>query len=191
MFRLDTILILMILFSNRSFCQTQSDLKSATQKSPLPQPKFLQTDSGFFIIQTLRKGCKSRQEFVDFFPNKAETITTETAKKTLPPVAEKFIIMHGNLSYNFNYRSYIDTPFAQEDIMQHSIQTRLNVKLKEKYPFTVYLTSRRSNSPFFSNATDTSFQFRQVINTKVSFILKVLNFALQNQLILPCKCSQL
>ena len=161
MLRLVTILILMILFSNKSFCQNQSVLNSTTQKSSLPQPRFLHTDSGFYIIETFRKGCKARIESDYFFANEGETAVTETVKITLPPVAEKFIIIHGNLSYNFNYRSYIDTPFAQEDIMQHSIQTRLNVKIKEKYPFAVYFTSRRSNSPFFSNATDASFQFRQ------------------------------
>lgn len=46
-------------------------------------------------------------------------------------------------------------------MMQHSVQTTLHVTLKDRYPFTVYLTSRRSNSSYFNNATDVSFQFRQ------------------------------
>lgn len=119
------------------------------------------TDSGFYFIKEAKANCRNRFNTGFFMPYEAQAPAAVPVIKIVPVPAVPFITVHGNLTYNFNYRSYIDTPFAERDMMQHSIQARLNVKLKDKYPFTVYLTSRRSNSPYFSNATDISFQFRQ------------------------------
>ncbi len=71
------------------------------------------------------------------------------------------LIIHGNVLYNFNYRSYLDTPFLQNDLMQHSVQTRVNVMLKQKYPFTIFVNTRQSNSPYFVNATDINVQYNR------------------------------
>lgn len=149
----------MILFSNRSFCQKQSDVKSATQKSALPQPKFLQTDSGFYIIQTFIKGCKSRKESGDFFPNIGEVTVTAIREKTNAPVKIKNLIIHGNISYEYFYRSKIDTPINQQNFQQHTERVYLDVLVKEKYPLKVNFTSRQSNSPFFRNFIDVNFNF--------------------------------
>ncbi len=73
----------------------------------------------------------------------------------------KFMKVTGNVLYSYNYRSYIDTPYAQSNIMQHLIQTNLNILVKEKYPFHITFSQRLSNSPFFANTSDVNLNFRQ------------------------------
>jgi hypothetical protein len=122
---------------------------------------FTQTDSGVFITQPSIGKCRQKIETGFFIPNPTVDVVLE--RKRMEPIIakEKFLTVHGNITYFFNYRSYIDTPFAENNVMQHAVQTRLDLKLKDKYPFTVYLTSRSSNSAYFSNATDVSFQFHK------------------------------
>lgn len=75
------------------------------------------------------------------------------------PAKSSFIKVHGNITYNFSYRSYVDTPFAQSDLQQHMVQTNLNFVIKDKYPVQMYITNRSSNSPYFKNMTDVTLNF--------------------------------
>jgi len=86
---------------------------------------------------------------------------TVPLQKTVP-----LLTVHGNILYNFSYRNYIDTPFAQQDLMQHLVQTNLSILIKEKYPVKMTITNRSSNSPYFKNATDVNVEFnqRQLLN---------------------------
>ncbi len=81
--------------------------------------------------------------------------------------SESFLKLHGNILYNFSYRSYIDTPFAQADLIQHLVQTNLNFLVKDKYPVKMIITSRSSNSSYFKNYVDVNLQFsqRQMLNS--------------------------
>lgn len=67
----------------------------------------------------------------------------------------------GNILYDVNYRSRIDTPYAEKNIYQHSLQTRLDFIYKEQYPFKIYITAHFSNSPLFRNYTELNFGYRQ------------------------------
>jgi hypothetical protein len=67
-----------------------------------------------------------------------------------------FLQMHGNILYDLNYRSNIDTPYAERNVYQHMIQTYMDVTVKGNYPFRIYFTTRFSNSPFFRNYSDVS-----------------------------------
>ncbi len=126
----------------------------------LTKIKIVKSDSAIHIFEFRKIGCKNHteNEIFLFIPISSEIVLKESK---LPVTKLKIFSIHGNVLYNVNYRSYIDTPFSENDIIQHSIQTRMNVVFKEKYPLTLYLTSRRSNSSYFSNATDVSIQFRQ------------------------------
>lgn len=72
-----------------------------------------------------------------------------------------FLKVHGNIQYDFTYRSLVDTPFSQKDFAQHSIQATMDFVIKDKYPVRMTLLSRRSNSPYFDDITDVSVQFNQ------------------------------
>src|SRR5260221_3010230 len=67
---------------------------------------------------------------------------------------QSFLTVHGNIQYDFLYRSFADTPFFQKDFRQHTIQSSLTVTVKDRYPFHVNLVVRKSNSPFFKNFFD-------------------------------------
>lgn len=79
------------------------------------------------------------------------------------PANSPFIKVRGNIQYDFIYRSLVDTPFAQKDFTQHSMQTTMDVLIRNQYPFRVNLLSRRSNSPYFSDITDASVQFNRTM----------------------------
>lgn len=67
----------------------------------------------------------------------------------------------GNILYDVNYRSRIDTPYAENDVYQHTLQTRLDLLYKDQYPLRLYVTTRFSNSSLFRKYTDLNFQFNQ------------------------------
>ena len=77
------------------------------------------------------------------------------------PVRSPFLRVHGNILYDVYYRSRIDTPYAEKDVYQHTVQTYLDITVKDQYPMRVYLTTRFSNSSYFSNFSDINFQFNQ------------------------------
>ncbi len=69
------------------------------------------------------------------------------------------IRIRGNILYDVNYRSSVNTPFAEKDIYQHTVQTYLDITWKDRYPFRMYLTNHFGNSNWFKNYTDLNFQF--------------------------------
>ena len=86
-------------------------------------------------------------------PGIAATIIKAPEKKT--PVLK----ITGNVQYDFLYRSFIDTPFSQHNFQQHTVQTSLNIVVKDKYPLRLNLSTRLSNSPYFRNFFDAGFLF--------------------------------
>lgn len=115
-------------------------------------------------IMVIKGGCKS----VYNMPRAKNDMAIAPLQKTGIPnsttsasAVKHWLNVRGNVLYNFNYRSYLDTPFMERDLVQQSVQTRFDLTIKEDYPLTVYLTHRNSNSAYFLNATDLSIQFRQ------------------------------
>jgi len=82
--------------------------------------------------------------------------------KIVEPVKPKpvpFLQVHGNIMYNVNYYSNIDTVYNEQNIFQHTIQTYLDVTVKGQYPMRVYLTNRFTNSKLFRNFSDLNFGY--------------------------------
>jgi hypothetical protein len=101
-------------------------------------------------------------------------VEREPVKKTEPakPAPVPFLQVHGNVMYNVNYYSNIDTPYNEKDVYQHTVQTYLDVTVKGKYPMRVYLTNRFTNSRLFRNFSDLNLnynntQFTQKIKAQV------------------------
>jgi hypothetical protein len=67
---------------------------------------------------------------------------------------EPLIFLHGNVLYDFNYRSYIDTPLALKDVSQHYIQSTVNVIYANKYPVDIVLRRRQGNNIYLRNYFD-------------------------------------
>ncbi|MEO6541178.1 MAG: hypothetical protein ABIN74_09320 [Ferruginibacter sp.] len=142
-----------------------------------------QTDTGKLLINLYRTTCKGYVYLSGSVAEEPDIITgTLNAGKTpatlSPPEKPrtKFLTIHGNIYYNFSYRSYIDTPFAQKDVMQHLVRTNLDLLIDGKYPLKLTLTNRTSNSPYFKDGTDLNFQSgrKQTLeNIKAELLAKV------------------
>lgn len=131
---------------------------------------------GCFPFDTLRGGkpvkvvlrhATSKRNDVNYFIVPVIEIAEQedTVAKTVnrPPAKRvQFLKVSGNILYDVNYRSRIDTPYADKDVYQHTLQTRLDLVYKEQYPFRMYVTTRFSNSSLFRKYTDLNLQFNQL-----------------------------
>lgn len=123
------------------------------------------TDSGIYLIQYTKLVCKNSEPAIVFYAYAGSSAIPAKIKAEIPamikqqPHRVKLLTIHGNISYDYFYRSAIDTPVAQKDLQQHTERIYLDVLVKEKYPLKVNFTARQSNSPFFRNFTDINFQF--------------------------------
>lgn len=68
-------------------------------------------------------------------------------------------ITGGYVSYQFNYRSAIDTPYVEKDIAQHHITGNLFLTVAGHLPVRVTWWSRQSNSRVFRDITDVQASF--------------------------------
>jgi hypothetical protein len=107
-----------------------------------------------------------------YVPVVREPVKIAEHVEPVKPKHVPFLQVHGNIMYNVNYYSNIDTPYNEQDIYQHTVQTYLDVTVKGQYPMRVYLTNRFTNSKLFRNFSDLNFnynntQFTQKIKTQL------------------------
>ncbi|WP_315823161.1 hypothetical protein [Paraflavitalea speifideaquila] len=135
-----------------------SRFSPSTPSDPIPDLRF---DS---ISWYYRAACKGITRDWLLLPAKKQPGIPASNNNSLPaPPAirqhKPFLTIHGNVQYNFLYRSFVDTPFAQHDFQQHTIQTSLNITIRDRLPLRVNLSQRISNSPYFRNFLDLNTQF--------------------------------
>lgn len=70
-----------------------------------------------------------------------------------------FTAVHGNITYDFFYRSAIDTPYVDNDVIQHLLSTKIYATIRNSVPVIIQLNARRSNSYLFKNYFDANIQF--------------------------------
>jgi hypothetical protein len=112
----------------------------------------------------IRGVCKSFEFLYLFFPEnkRVQQLPVERKETIVLPAVSKhtpLLKVSGNVLYDVNYRSRVDTPYAENNVYQHTIQTRLDIVYKDKYPLKLYVTTRFGNSPLFRKYTDLNFQF--------------------------------
>ncbi len=81
------------------------------------------------------------------------------------PQKVSLLSIHGDVSYDFQYRSFVDTPYYQKDFYQHTIQANLNVVYKNQYPMRVAIRQHFNNSPYFRDMFDVNAQFNERMMT--------------------------
>ncbi|HWB95035.1 MAG TPA: hypothetical protein VG605_24440, partial [Puia sp.] len=115
-----------------------------------------------FMPSLDRTSCKAIV-FIPILPDSANSPATKTIPPPPPtPAPAKrppFLQIHGNVLYNLNYYSRIDTPYNEQNIYVHTIQTWLDVLVKGEYPFRIFLTNHFSNSSLFRNYSDLNFSY--------------------------------
>ncbi|GAO44099.1 hypothetical protein FPE01S_03_01380 [Flavihumibacter petaseus NBRC 106054] len=85
----------------------------------------------------------------------------QVAQRQTTPGKPLPISIHGNVQYDFLYRSFIDTPYSQKDYQQHTVRTNLTITVRDQYPIRLNTALRLSNSPWFTNFFDVGAQFDQ------------------------------
>ena len=143
--------------------RTLKDSAASTQHhlSPAPIP-VEQPDREKFMPSLDHTSCKAIS-FIPMPQDSANMPVTSTAPKPEPakpaPPHVPFLQIHGNVLYNLNYYSRIDTPYNESNIYQHTIQTWLDILVKGQYPVRIFLTNHFSNSSLFRNYSDFNFSY--------------------------------
>lgn len=119
-------------------------------------------DPTIFVPSLDHGSCKG----VVYVPLSPDSIVARPTKAAAPPRPQvappphvPFLQVHGNVLYNLNYYSLIDTPYSENNIYQHTIQTWLDILVKGQYPFRIFLTNHFSNSSLFRNYSDFNFSY--------------------------------
>lgn len=153
--------LLSCLFVITGYAQAQPVKQPAGRRLSSVSPEELARDTTGrrnFILLPVRNSCKGMQAY---FYDPAEGLRLNSLHRGGKPAAEKnsLIKVHGNVLYDLNYWSRVDTPFAEKNVFQHTVQTYLDVLYKDKYPFRIFFTTRWSNSSLFRNFTDLNFLY--------------------------------
>jgi len=119
-----------------------------------------------------RKKSFFRQFTQAFSPNKSSKNDSVSTKKyfgsikpgaliTLPKFSlrDPVRIHGGYIAYNFDYRSNIDTPFADKNVAQHSTTGQFGVTAFNAVPLNVSFFIRRTNSSLFADIHDIRVDF--------------------------------
>lgn len=131
--------------------------ESSAQSVKGQRVEFVETDSGLMIKYYYQDACKSLSEKYELISLKQKVSPVlRQAEQAVPALS-----IQGNIGYNFLYNSLLDTPFAEQNLRQHIVQTNLHFLIKNKYPLRVTISNRQSNSAYFEDATNVNLQFNQ------------------------------
>lgn len=129
----------------------------------VPLLKNSRIDTKHKVSDRLRKGKDSSQRFSIFKKHiavdSADIVSVLTPYRTLFSGKPLFKAVDGVASYQFGYRSNIDTPFAEKSIGQHNTQARLNLLIRNILPISVIYWGRHSNSALFRDINDFQVSF--------------------------------
>ncbi|MCP9752378.1 hypothetical protein [Ferruginibacter sp. HRS2-29] len=151
---LKTIFILLLCFAALSAGAQQTVY--GNRATVFTDVQFLNTDSGWVILHFNSAVCKAMNISPELIKEDEPVSTTPVKKEKKGP---KVLEVHGNVSYDYFYRSKVDTPFQQNDLQQHMERVWLNVTVKEKYPFRISFTARQSNTPFLRDLSNINLGF--------------------------------
>lgn len=109
---------------------------------------------------------KSKLKSLTTLPRKEHWINRDTAAFDLNNPFRHLLttkplvrLTGGYISYQFNYRSAIDTPYVEKNIAQHNITGNLFLTVAGHLPLRVTWWSRQSNSKLFRDITDVQASF--------------------------------
>lgn len=93
------------------------------------------------------------------FPGDALSPSSLSSAAMPASLPAPLIGLHGNVEYEYVHQSIVDTPFAQKDVNQHYLRTNLQVKIRDRYPVSVNIQLRTSNSLYFRNVLEANVLF--------------------------------
>jgi hypothetical protein len=161
-FRSSIILTATMLAAHIVCAQTSvGEMDDAYITTTFSSTKFLQTDSGVIITTISKTACKKYITTSSFIASEGEQLVYVASKPKQAVAIYKpaLLTINGDVSYDFFYRSKIDTPINQQNFQQHTERINLDILIKEKYPLKISFAARQSNSPYFRNFIDANFNF--------------------------------
>ncbi|WP_143305301.1 hypothetical protein [Chitinophaga vietnamensis] len=116
-------------------------------------------DTGYYYV---RAGCKS--QIIVPLPlygkkDSVKPVIVRMRRKPAPVQHSPLLTIHGNIMYDLYYQSRVDTPFVEKDIYQHTVQTWLDITVKDRYPLRVAFSTQMGNSSLFRNITGINLQY--------------------------------
>jgi hypothetical protein len=126
-----------------------------------PDDQYLK-DSSLYLFHD--SNCKSMKVTpVYLYALKEDTATGYRIRKrkAAPPVMARkpLLVIHGNVMYDVYYQSNTDTPYLEKELYQHTLQTSLDITVKDKYPLHLNFSTSKSNSSLIRDITGVNFQY--------------------------------
>jgi|GEM_PF-386217 len=115
-------------------------------------------DSTWLMMSHYSQACKSNVLLLQLHQFQSLPLVAQH-KIHNTAVASKDNFIHGDITYDYFYRSAIDTPFSETNIQQHNVRANFQFVVSEQIPVALQINSRQTNSPLFKNYTDLNVQF--------------------------------
>ncbi len=153
-----------LFISNRILAQSSSPTSgfvtvydTASTKAPE------MVEGGYFLVRT---GCKSMVVAkIPPYPKHYEEVKGQriyvphVTPAPVLPLHKPFLVVHGNVTYDFYYQSNSDTPYLEKDLYQHTLQTYLDITVKDQYPLRIGFSTQQGNSALFRDITGVNMQY--------------------------------
>ncbi|WP_341840871.1 hypothetical protein [Chitinophaga caseinilytica] len=150
----------LILAFRASFAQS-IPVKLEADRSPAWADSFVYRikDSGYFAFPA--GNCKGMRIHPVKMYELQEMLVTVVADRKRPPrpapppppKRPPFLVIHGNVMYDYYYQGNTDTPYIEKDIHQHTVQTSMSVTVRDQYPLRFTFSTSQSNSRILRNMT--------------------------------------
>lgn len=111
------------------------------------------------ILQVFAATTRAQAPVYKLHSGIPDTITINDPFKKLFITRPALKLNGGMVSYAANYRAIIDTPYAENDILQHNVNGRLDVTVAGVLPLQINYWIRQSNSSYFRNIYDVQASF--------------------------------
>lgn len=141
------------------------------QRFPVPENGMEPSDSSLYVVDTVyfavkTGNCKSLKTFAAFiYDSREDTVLVQRVPvvRSSPPVISQkkkpFLAVHGNVMYDLFYQSHVDTPYMEKEVYQHTVQTVLDITVKDQYPLHLGFSTSKGNSSHFRNLTGLNLQY--------------------------------
>ncbi len=148
--------LVFILYSISYNCYSQQTDPSFNKPGLITQKASSEVDYKLILV---KKELTKNSQIL----NKSSQLKNDSSKKKITNPLDisafhekkSFIKFSGGIvSYNYNYRSFIDTPFTGTNVSQHYLLGNLNFQLAEIFPIRVNYLIKHSNSNYLKNIND-------------------------------------
>jgi hypothetical protein len=114
--------------------------------------------ANIFHIDSARNANLKRSLSSDSLGKRSNSFSNTLVIPSKKP--SSWISFHGGfVSYALNYRSDLDTPFVERNLLQQQIASSLRLTIADRLPFSVNAYVRRTNSSLFPSVTDLQVAF--------------------------------